>query len=155
MSAELLRPITAGKPGAVSTTRPPGSAGLCFEQLLLFARRAKTVAVAPRSVHAFMGYGSLDYEARKAEAVRRTNRWTREAVALTPLARRHDVADAVCCLLYYADRRRREEIEAKRREAARRQAAEWRRDNASVVAFLEQFRYSPPPTRPGCTRGGA
>ncbi len=114
--------------------QPPGSAGQCFEQLLLYALPGKTSTVHPRSVHKFFGHGELDYDGRKRAA---------EKVAAPLLAgvqvggadRMHDIADAVCILLFEAERRR--------REAACRAAA-------PAVAHLQQFAFTGPlPRRAG------
>ena len=83
--------------------RQPPQGHKAPEQLLYAALRDKAVLIHPRSVLAWVGISSMDYELRKEAMVRRAKRTYTDDVAQIALAqeRAHDIGDALIFVSYY------------------------------------------------------
>jgi hypothetical protein len=118
--------------------QPPQSAGMVFEQLLLFHFQGLTTSVSPARIHARFGLPRGDYERRKAASCD-------VAVCLFPAlapfmasaSRGHDIADAACILQYQCEQRHRT----------------WRWRQARSELNIERFAYRPAFCRT-CAREG-
>lgn len=94
---------------AVVIERQPPCGLVAIEAVLYTRFIAKAVLMMPQKMHRFLGINKLGYEERKQKTTEEAERLleargTQQAkVAFSCMARKHDVADALCIAACYAD----------------------------------------------------
>jgi hypothetical protein len=79
--------------------QPPGGF-TNIECLINYIYRNKSILVSPNAMHAFFGFGHLDYENRKHYTEKIAFPYLEDNEYYMKLDRKHDIADAVCMILF-------------------------------------------------------
>jgi len=80
--------------------RQPPTGLTNIEALILYQYRSKTHLVSPNAMHAHFKIGHLEYERRKERTVEIASDLLSDFENYEQLARKHDVADAVCMIIF-------------------------------------------------------
>jgi hypothetical protein len=120
--------------------RQPPCGHTAVEQLLFGQYREKAILIHPRSMHAFLGIGHLDYEGRKeaTEAIATTSEMAHEN-AFIGAERKHDMADAFCIIKYYISLH----IKKLNADLKRIHIEQRVKECKNIFKHLETFRYTP------------
>lgn len=79
--------------------QPPGGF-TNVECLINYISRPKSILISPNAMHAFFGFGHLDYENRKHGTEKIAFQYLKDNEYYMKLDRKHDIADAVCLILF-------------------------------------------------------
>jgi hypothetical protein len=120
--------------------KQPPQGFVVIEQLIYSKYRNKTYLINPRSVHKYLNFKGLDYDARKIFSEKIGDKYmSKELIEKTKkYKRRHDISDTICMLLFFLKKKREEYV---KEERIKRLESLKDMNGLSIMEKLENFRY--------------